>query len=194
MPNPFPGEHGLLTAKGVISYRVPQALYQAWRIKQILSGVKEPKVLEIGGGLGRTAHYAYELGVKDYTIIDLPISAAAQSYFLGRTIGSENIILEGEAPQEHSQKVKILQPSSFLNGKLKYDLIINVDSFTEMNESTAAAYWEKIKSSSNAFLSINHEINPIKMSSLIEKDGSDITGVRFPYWMRKGYVEEFFTW
>ena len=190
VPNLFPGEHGLLTSKGIISYRVPQALYQAWRVRQILSGFKQPKVLEIGGGLGRTAHYAYELGVKDYTLIDLPISAAAQSYFVGRAIGEDNIVLEGEDLKYNTNKVKILQPTSFLNGNLKYDLIINADSLTEMNETTVGSYWEKIKTSTSMFLSINHEANDVVINRLIQKERLDVSGFRFPYWMRKGYVEE----
>ena len=93
MPNPFTNEYGVGSSRGVISYRVPQALYQAWRIKQLLDGIQNPRVLEVGAGLGRTAFYVFELGIKDYTIVDLPITTVAQAYFLGRTLGEENIIL-----------------------------------------------------------------------------------------------------
>jgi hypothetical protein len=35
VPTPFPDEHGLATDRGVISYRTPQAIYQAMRIRQM---------------------------------------------------------------------------------------------------------------------------------------------------------------
>jgi hypothetical protein len=37
-PNPFAGEIGLLTTRGVASYRAVQALYQAWRIAGLARG------------------------------------------------------------------------------------------------------------------------------------------------------------
>lgn len=193
VPNPYPGEHGLETSRGVLSYRVPQALYQAWRIKQLVKDVKNPKILEIGAGLGRTAYYAYELGIKDYTIVDIPITAASQAYFLGRTLGEEFIQLEGEQCDESSQKIKILSPHTFMNEVKTYDLILNADSLTEMDDSTAKGYWEKIKSSTNIFLSINHEINRYSVKDLIADDLSIFAVSRHPSWMRKGYVEELIT-
>jgi hypothetical protein len=190
VPNPFPNEHGLKTSRGIISFRVPQALYQAWRIKQLVDGISAPRVLEIGAGLGRTAHYAHELGIKDYTIVDIPISAAAQAYFLGRTIGEDEIHLEGEHPNESSNKVKIITPQTFLDENKTYDLILNVDSLTEMDFPIAQAYWEKIKVSTSKFLSINHEANAFRVRDVIKDDFNKINIQRKLYWMRRGYVEE----
>lgn len=190
VPNPFPEEHGLKTSRGIISYRVPQALYQAWRIKQLVKGIDSPRILEIGAGLGRTAYYAYELGLKDYSIVDIPISEASQAYFLGRTIGENNIHLDGEPSKESAQKIQILSPQTFINERNTYDLILNADSLTEMNLSTAKAYWKKIKSSTNMFLSINHEANAFCVQDLIAEDLPDIEVNRSLYWMRRGYVEE----
>ena len=95
-PNPFPGEHGLLTPYGIVSFRAPQALYQAYRIKQLLKGIENPRVLEIGAGLGRTAYYARILGIMDYTIVDLPFTALSSGYFLGCTLGEDHILYSGE--------------------------------------------------------------------------------------------------
>ena len=108
IPNPFESENGLDSSRGVISYRVPQALYQAWRIKKLLKGIQNPKVLEIGAGLGRTAFYANELGIKDYTIVDLPITTVAQAYFLGRTLGEKNICLGGEYFDGEQDRLRLL--------------------------------------------------------------------------------------
>ena len=98
-PNPYPGERGLLTAtRGVASFRAIQALYQAWRLRELSRGQNDFRVLEIGAGLGRTAYFAQALGMSDYTIIDIPLTNAAQGYFLGRTLGPDNIVLFGEIP------------------------------------------------------------------------------------------------
>ncbi len=190
VPNPFPDEFGLRTSRGVVSYRVPQALYQAWRIKQLVKGIEHPRVLEIGAGLGRTAYYAHELGIKDYTIVDIPMTATAQAYFLGRTLGEEQVCLDGESSAGSSQKIKICMPQTFLDEDKKYDLIVNVDSLTEMDILIAKGYWEKIKASTNIFLSINHEANPFRVQDLIAEDMPNLDVSRGLYWMRRGYVEE----
>jgi hypothetical protein len=77
-PNPFPGETGLATSRGRISDRAVQALYQAWRVFALVNGDCEARVLEIGAGLGRTAFYARQFGLRNYTIVDLPMTAVAQ--------------------------------------------------------------------------------------------------------------------
>ena len=41
-PNPYPNEHGFWTSKGIVSDRVCQAIYQSWRIKQLLKGIQRP--------------------------------------------------------------------------------------------------------------------------------------------------------
>src|SRR5205085_1986251 len=40
IPNPFPAEYGVISKRGVVSYRVPQALYQAWRISQLVKDIE----------------------------------------------------------------------------------------------------------------------------------------------------------
>ena len=52
--NPFPGEKGISTSKGILSIREIQAIYQAYRIKEIIkhNKYKIKNVLEFGGGLG----------------------------------------------------------------------------------------------------------------------------------------------
>ena len=158
-PNPFPDEFGLMSTRGIIGVRAVHAIYQAWRIRELLRGIPNPRVVEIGGGLGRTAFYSSQLGVEDYTIIDLPFTAVAQGYFLMRTLGEEKVILHGESAAAES-KIKLLQPSAFLESTDRVDLIVNVDSMTEFDRETADRYWRQIKRGSTKFLSINHEGNP----------------------------------
>jgi hypothetical protein len=184
IPNPYPEEYGLDSKRGVISYRVPQAVYQAWRISRLVAGIANPKVLEIGGGLGRTALYARQFGITDYTIVDIPISSLAQGYFLGRTVGEQNVALFGEPGG--ADKIKLISPGSFFEGAERYDLIVNVDSLTEIGKAAAEQYWNAIQQRAARFLSINHEANEFTVAQLI---GSREYS-RMPYWMRNGYVEE----
>ncbi len=179
-PNPYPHEYGLASKRGIISYRAPQAIYQAWRMAKLLEGIENPKVLEIGAGLGRTAFYARQFGIRDYTIVDIPVTSLAQGYFLGRTTG--DVCLFGEPARREA--IKILSPREFLAGSDRYDLVINVDSLTEIGRTSAEEYWTAIKSRSSIFLSINHEANEFTVAQLMQ--GGD----RSPYWMRRGYVEE----
>lgn len=177
-PNPFPDEFGLQTERGVAGYRAIHALYQAHRIRQLSKG----RILEIGAGTGRTAYYCHKMGLTDYTIVDLPFTGISAGYFLGRALGA--VIPEGES----GTGIKILSPDAFHAASTQYDLIVNIDSLTEMPVSVAEAYWRAIQKRSKLFLSINHEAN--------DKTVMEITKVtpkeRVPYWMRRGYAEEIY--
>ena len=189
-PNPYPQEHGLLTSCGVMSYRVPQALYQAYRIKEVLKNIKNPRVLEIGAGLGRTAYYARLLGIQDYTIVDLPFTGMSSGYFLGVTLGEDQILLPGESKQNAKNRIKLLTPAEFLANNERYDLIINADGFTELDPNVAKTYLNHIQNISPIFLSINHESNDYSLRGLIDQGNYKLEIERHPYWMRPGYVEE----
>ena len=186
-PNPFPGEVGLQTSRGLCSFRAPQALFQAWRIASLLDGRMDARVLEIGPGLGRTAYYAMKLGLRDYTLIDIPLSGAAQGYYLGRVLGEQAVRLFGET---QAAPIAIAPPSAFLKASDRYDLVVNVDSLTEMARPTADAYWAQIRLRAPMFLSINHEHNPFRIRDIYGASGKQIRVQRTPYWMRRGYVEE----
>lgn len=188
-PNPHPDEIGVYTYRGIASYRAIQAIYQAYLIKELTKDIENPKVLEIGAGVGRTAYYANKFGIYDYTIVDIPITILSSSYFLGRTLGEDKISLLGEA--KHTSQVKIIGVDEFLNGSEHYDLIINADSLTEMSYETMQIYRDKIESCSSIFISINHDCNTHTVTDLFET-ASYKTKIRKPYWMRKGYIEEVF--
>jgi hypothetical protein len=187
VPNPFPAEYGLVSSRGIVSYRMPQALYQAWRISKLVQGVQNPKVLEIGGGLGRTAFYARQFGVRDYTIVDIPVSSLAQGYFLGRTLGDQAVSLFGESAT--ADQIKIMPPGFFIEGTERFDLVVNVDSLTEIGRASADQYWAAIQRRAGKFLSINHEANEFTVAQLIAEAKGARTS-RMPCWMRRGFVEE----
>jgi len=189
-PNPYPEERGVLTSRGIISHRAVTALYQAWRIKQLLKGIARPRVLEIGAGLGRAAYFASQLGIRDYTIIDIPMTAISSGYFLGRVLGEDAVQLAGEDFPESQGRIRILPPSRFLESQDRYDLILNADSFVEFGESIAQKYWREIESRTGIFLSINHEANAYTVRQFIDRSPRVETYDRYPYWIQKGYVEE----
>lgn len=191
-PNPFSGEYGLLTLRGIITPRDTQAIYQAWRMKQLVKDIANPRVLEIGAGLGRTAYYARQLGILDYTIVDIPFTSLSSGHFLIQTLGPENVLLFGEenSTSDINQSAKVFPPTYFLEGEHSFDLILNADSLTEMDPAEARYYLNKIGTSTKIFLSINHELNPCTVQELIEEDTHIRSIDRKPYWMRAGYVEE----
>jgi hypothetical protein len=165
-PNPFPGETGTVTKRGIASHRAIHAIYQA----SLLNG----SVLEIGGGLGRTAYYAHRFGIADYTIVDLPFSGISQGYFLAKTLGAHCIELQS--------------PDQFFASAATYDLVLNVDSMTELSVDAAQKYARAIKERTKRFISINHESGRFTIRDLFGKPQS-----RHPDWLRTGYVEETFT-
>ena len=140
-PNPYPNEVGLKTSRGVASYRAIQALYQAYRVAELVRDRPNARVLEIGGGLGRTAFYTHQFGLRDYTLIDLPMTNVAQAYFLGRVLGPDAISLFGE----DRPGIRIHPPAVFLDAADRYDLVINVDALPELATDTATAYCQAIK-------------------------------------------------
>lgn len=190
VPNPFPAENGTLTSRGIISQRAPHALYQAWQIKHMVGHIAKPRVLELGGGLGRTAYYARDLGITDYTIVDLPMSAIAQAYFLGRTLGEDNLSLSGEEVRATDTVIKLRPPDWFLRTTERFDLVISVDAMTEMDRAVADAYWDKIKRSAGRFWSVNHEVNKFRVADVIADRPPLLSVQRHCCWMRRGYVEE----
>jgi hypothetical protein len=185
-PNVYPEEVGVVTARGVASFRAIQALFQAWRIFEIVGKRPSANVLEIGAGLGRTAYFARQFGIENYTIIDIPLTGVAQAYFLGRVVGADALRLFGEAS---GGPLAILPPARFFETEDRYDLIVNVDSMTEMAASTAQAYWRAISMRTPVFLSINHEFQRFTVRDVISSTpGLEVR--RTPYWLRRGYVEE----
>ena len=182
-PNPFPGEEGLGTERGILTYRATQAIYQAWRIRQLTAHADRPRILEIGAGSGRTAYYAWQLGIRDYTIIDLPITCAASANFLARTLGPDRVGLYGE---DRDADIEIVPAGSLHGLSGRFDLVLNADSMTEMSRDTAQSYVEFSLRSADLFLSMNHERNPFTVHELC----GDRLRSRALYWMRDGYVEE----
>jgi hypothetical protein len=85
-----------------------------------------------------------------------------------RTLGEDNVTLYGEESPKYSNKIKLYQPSVFLDGLERYDIIINANSMTEMSREAAQSYWNRIRNDTTKFLSINHGANSLLSDSLLQ--------------------------
>jgi len=173
----------------LITGRMVHAVYLAHRANQLVAGIDAPRLLEIGAGLGYAAYYAHCLGLRDYTIADLPMTNVAQAYFLGRALGTDAIVLEGETmdARDASTRIKIATPRALREPTAVFDVVLNVNSLTEVGPELAEEYAQLILAIAPTFLSINHEVNTFTVSGLFRESA---TIDRFPYWLTKGYAEE----
>jgi hypothetical protein len=188
-PNPFPGEWGLLSARGVISWKVPMAIYQAHRLSVLAHMVGGARVLEIGPGVGRTALHARQLGLTDYTTIDLPLGVVAQACFLTAVLGPEAIWMTGDEKPPQPGQIRLLPPGHLDETPEDFDIILNTDSLTEMPREQAEAYFRYAAEHAKVLYSINHEVNQFRVS---EMQLPGVTTLRHPCAIRAGYVEEYF--
>ena len=190
--NVFPGEEGVKTKRGIITNREIQAIYQAYQIKEICKKNHYKSILEIGGGLGRTAYYCYKFGFKNYTIVDLLIPQICQLNYLSRVINEEDVLNESELKSKNLEnKIKIISPNYLFKNNEKFDLIFNCDSLTEIDVLNQKKYINFIKDNTNFFYSINHESNNKTVTNLFSKTNF-IEYDKKLYWLRKGYLEEYF--
>jgi len=185
-PNPFPGEMGFPTPRGIASERAINAAFQAWTIQRILGQSSSRKVVEIGPGMGRTAYYAFKYGI-DYTTIDLPMGVVAQACFLGATLGPSHVWLIGDPPMPGAIR---LFPTSRPLPAERFDLALNSDSLTEMSHGAAADYVAWIGAQAAQFLSINHLMNDIKAATICDRYLNATTVRREDYPLRPGYLIE----
>lgn len=170
--------------------------YVMYRVKQ-LGFVPESAILEIGGGFGNVARYAFLQGFRDYTIIDIPYVAAIQAAFLAATVGAENISLFGEPA---TAAIKIVPSTKKGELDRNYNLTINMDSIPEINEAESRDYLAMIRAKSDYFLSINQEAEKLHNKTITQQSvpklvGNDVgfsRAHRHPYWMEQGYAEELY--
>lgn len=182
----YNGAMGIFTTRGVIKMRSVHSLHFISRIKEILKeNIINSTILEIGGGLGRNAYYAKKMGVKKYIIIDLPSTSIMSSYYLGKTLGEENVTLYGENSNNYAH---ILPPNEYSSNKV--DLVVQFDGLTEMGLINSTKYMDTFNTISPLFLSINHEANTYTVNNLYKNNNNIARIYRFPSWYRDGYVEE----
>jgi len=175
----------------LLHYRHINALYSATRVHQV--NKQSDSVCEFGGGLGMTAMYSRRLGVKDYTIFDLPITCLLAGHYLIHAAGGENVTLYGENNKVDS--IKLIPYWECQNAKdSRFSFSLNQDSFPEISDNLILEYLSQIKRTvTNGFLSINHEcFDPRTVNNFISQSGGFTKIHRSKCWVREGYVEELY--
>lgn len=196
-PNAAGKKFGIRTRKGILALTDVRAIYAARRIQEIVGPVRSPSVCEIGGGIGGVAYYCHLLGIKNYTIIDLPAISMMQGYWLTRALPNAPIVLYGE-PDPGGPAIRLLPPSRF--GRSRAHLVFNQDSFPEMHREHALSYLRRARHVAPALLSMNQEgenpQTPTSRQTVVADLIEVVSGYRRIYrsrhWLRAGYVEELY--
>ncbi|MGD0235764.1 MAG: putative sugar O-methyltransferase [Syntrophorhabdales bacterium] len=197
------GLFGLDTTRGVLHLRCLNALYTAWRIRQILRHRQNPSVCEIGAGIGYVAAASHKLGIKNYSIFDLPYVAVLSGYQLIKSLPQANVVLYGEEESSGEGSIKIYPYWHFESiDKKCFDLTLNQDSFPEVDVRVVNKYLDSMQRNTREFfLSINQEARAwiitlsraqLFVSSLMRNRADFELVYRFRYWMREGYTEELY--
>ena len=193
---------GLKTRGGIVTGRDLCALYAAMRLREVATdlGIGAPRVCEIGGGMGGVAYYAAKMGMP-FTIVDLPLVSVLQGYFLLRALPNVEVKLYGEGePTGTKPSIRLLPTYRFAAPGTQYDLLLNQDSFPEMNATYSVAYLQHAANNvRHAFLSINQEARAPQAGAarqttvreLVHDAGARFRlASRYRHWLRPGYVEE----
>jgi len=73
-----------------------------------------------------------------------------------------------------------------------FDVIVNVDSLTELGRAVAERYLRRAAELAPTFWSVNHEVNAFRVFSLNASLRVFQSVDRRPYWLRAGYAEELY--
>lgn len=179
------------TSRGIYTDRHCHALCVALSIARLFPN-RDAAICEVGAGIGILGYMLNSLGYHDYTIFDLANANVCQAYFIGRNIDSIKIIMSGEEHEPLSasnrQSIKVLHASEFASAQAgRFDLMVNTDSMTEIPYEDAKAYVDS--QCAKSLLSINHEQNSFRVKDIVTQKKLQW---RYPFWVRPGYVEEFF--
>ncbi len=144
------------------------------------------------------------MGVSSYQVFDLPHMNALQGFYLLKALPEAEIVLFGEERKTEGSPHILISPNSQIHksGPGVYDLVLNQDSFPEVNKAAVLQYLSWIRQSSRqCFLSINHESKPpsggslnaqLSVPELVREAGGFDLKLRIPYWLRRGYVAELY--
>jgi hypothetical protein len=198
-PSHVGGYLGIQAGPYILQMRIIEAVYSAYRIRQICQQRGIKRVCEIGAGAGLTAYYALLLGVEEYVIIDLPTMNAVQGYMLaGSRIGDQASLL-GES--DEGKRLRILPPEMFERlPQQSIGLLYNQDSLPEIDPDAALGYLKNAERLQiPLILSINQEAHlptadgrQRTVPELVMEAGSYLRSGRHRHWLRQGYIEEMF--
>jgi len=186
-PSQIMGYFGPRVGGGLFFARSADHLYCAWRCLGFGA-----KLTEIGAGLAGVGDYAMRLGASSYRIYDLPVLNALQGYALIRAGHTVSLLGEPEAAVS-------VRPWWHFDDAPPCDVVLNQDSFPEIDASFVTGYLRRISQIARYFVSINQEgAAPATADGspqhIVGTLVSEVPGLRrrhrAPYWLRRGYVEE----
>lgn len=110
-----------------------------------LKNKKDLVILEIGGGMGLLSNILHQiLDIKQYVLIDLPENLYLSSVYLQSTLNREASYVDDNTNRYDTPIVSTI-PKFIDNIGLKYDLVVNVNSFGEMPLQIVREYLNFIK-------------------------------------------------
>lgn len=173
-------------------HREFHSIYYAWRTFKLVGNMP---IGEIGGGMGKAARYATQFGITNYALYDLPLVNLLQAWYLIKS--GTKVVLYGE----EGEGVKILPYWEFSKGA--FMLVLNTNSFAEMDESIVEEYLHAIKKNSTYLLSVNQEDQRlygdgrkhVVVPHIVDRVGEFTREYRFPSWFpcENYVVEELYT-
>jgi hypothetical protein len=198
-PAVFDGLYGLAIGDRVLHDRDIQALYAALRAIEA-SGRAQPVICEIGGGFGQAAYYAWLRGVRRYIIVDLPTVCAMQYFYLRKILPAVRVRFRDppDEPDDADGIDLIVASKADANARLRGDIVLNCDSFPEMDNQICGRYFSLMPRWAPLLLSINQEANIASpelggrqavVGELLPQYGF-VRRYRFRSWIRRGFVEE----
>jgi putative sugar O-methyltransferase len=117
------------------------------KIKELLEGVTNPSVAELGGGYGGQAYFLLrDIPNLSYVDFDLPENAALTTYFLMQSFPDKSFVLFGEEGFEealNNPSSQVVVAPSFCIANLSSksrDLFFNSYSLAEMSKQTITTY------------------------------------------------------
>ncbi|MDP2709979.1 MAG: putative sugar O-methyltransferase [Solirubrobacteraceae bacterium] len=191
------------TGRGLFGERDANAIYTAHLLRETARDRQAPRICEIGGGSGRVAYWSRRFGLTTYTLIDLPHVNVVQGYYALKSLPADEVSLYGEAPAGAAAgRLQILPDHATAELRTPlFDVVLNQDSFPEMNAATVEDYlgWIKV-CCRGSLMSINHESKPpygrdmvhVSVPEAIAVAGGFERVQRFSYWLRRGYVAELY--
>lgn len=137
------------------------------RLAALISKVSTPIICEIGGGYGKLAHkLVAKVENATYIDFDIPEMVVIIYYFLSTVFPDKTFLLYGEETPANwitAEYDFVLMPGYAIESlpDNACDLIINKNSFGEMNRSTVEEYLVQIsRCTKQYFYSMNHEQYP----------------------------------
>jgi hypothetical protein len=100
----------------------------------------------------------------------------------------------GDDPATQEGRVRLLAPHALYDSPEDFDVVLNVDSLTEMDPQQSVTYLRYAFNHALALISINHEFNAHTFQNLDDTAGISQRPLRNVSAIRPGYIEEAFLW